>query len=153
TREPGGDSLRLPTWFDLIEAEAELSYSVLYGDDETASFDFTRRLAPSGVAPSDRYELIRSHATLRAHSAGAKPPLEIAMAAPEFALSGRARARFLELVAPSARDIAAVFAKARGLREGGTEFRAEQQNYLTFLADREAQREVVVFLSYKGKTP
>jgi hypothetical protein len=130
--------------YDLAEVFAELSYVVDYdksdgGETTGARIEFERQ---SG--DGDDYVLIQSRAFVRAVRSGRYARIEVALAAPEFALSGSARERFLSFFSPTRRILRDIS------REIGER---EAERYAGFIARKDYRRSVVVLLSYKGNRP
>lgn len=146
------DASDLPAFYDLTDVGAELTYSVSYDDDggdelANPAFDF------EGTDARHTNRLIQSRARVSAlRGAGGAARLEIELAAPEFTLSGAARAQFL-----------AFFDRARGavfdrpivedLLVAVAERGESTEAYRRFLGEPSLRRSVVVLLSYKGQTP
>lgn len=144
------DDYIFPAFYDLSGVSAELSYSVEYeqggGDQELNSPRFNFQ-----YGNVDDYMLIQSRAFLRATRRGRSARIEVELAAPEFALSGAARERFLSyFVTEDAKSITAI-AQAIGSE---AEARGEQrERYESFIKNKNYWRSVVVLLSYRGAMP
>jgi hypothetical protein len=131
--------------YDLPIVLAELSYTVDYdkseegGETANARLEFERK-----VGGEEEYVLIRSRAFVRAVRVGLSARIEVELAAPEFALSGAARERFLGFFAPGRRILLDIRSEI-GEREAA--------RYERFIAREEYRRSVVALLSYRGNRP
>lgn len=140
-----------PVFYDLVNVSAELSYSIDYDKSEdTDQINNPRFNFESG--DEQDYKLIQSRALIRALREGNSARMEVELAAPEFALAGAARARFLEYFGdPDSResppqivgDICKSFGKSA----------VAVKMYEGFMMNKSYRQGVVVLLSYKGQKP
>jgi hypothetical protein len=142
------DGPSFPTFYDLTNVSAELSYSVAYNHD-TPQFNFAARTTIDGQTfkePTDQtneYKLIESRVLIRASNENGHPRVDIELATPEFVLAEASRAAFLNLVAKSTVKISEEFGNNQVTKE----------EYRAFLEDKSRQPGVVALLAYKGKVP
>lgn len=144
------DDYIFPAFYDLAEVSAELSYSVEYEQGESDqelnsprfNFQFGNR---------DDYMLIQSRAFLRAMRRGRSARVEIELAAPEFALSGAARERFLSYFVDE--DTKSLTEIAQAIGRVAEKNGESKERYESFIKNKNYWRSVVVLLSYKGDMP
>jgi hypothetical protein len=144
------DDYMPPAFYDLSEVSAELSYSVEYeqseGDQELNSPRFNFQFGNS-----DDYMLIQSRAFLRATRRGRAARLEVELAAPEFALSGAAREKFLSYFVSS--DSKTVTEIVKDIGREAADNGESSERYESFIKNKNYWRSVVVLLSYRGPMP
>lgn len=135
--------------YDLSGVLAELTYTVDYeksdgGGETNPHLNFQQKVG------DDEFKLIESRAYVRAERVGASARMAVELAAPEFALSGAARERFLRYFFP----FRAGGPARRILRDIRSEIgEREAERYEGFVATESYRRSVVVLLSYRGNTP
>ena len=148
------DDSAFPAHYDLSDVNAELAFSVQYGEPKQPQIDFIRRMAPDGRPPSsdEGHELVESRALINVRRAGSGLRVEATLQAPEFVLAGVARTGFLRIInsrddGDTARENAETIANAFAR---GDERIA--RIYLDFLHALYYPG-VVVLLSYEGNRP
>jgi hypothetical protein len=134
----------LPSYYDLTDVEAELSYSVYYDDDaKRLRFSFGSLKAPDGKDANDETTVIESRVAIRAYRQNEVPQVEVNLVAPEFSLAGAARQSVINAV--KVKTVSASIAKAFN--------KDNPAEYLQYLESEQSQREAVILLSYKGAVP
>lgn len=141
---PANSGKALPSYYDLTNVAAELTYSVYYDDEaKRLRFSFGSFKAPDGTDTNDEVSVIESRVSIRAYRFNDAPQVEVELEAPEFALTGEARQIVLKAIQQeeSAANIARAFNKD------------EPDAYLQFLKNETSRSGALVLLSYKGELP
>ena len=141
-----------PTYYDLTEMEAELSYTVPSGDSASSELEIGARTSASDSPDSQAYQFIESRALVRIERSKQQAIMKLELLAPEFVLVGQKRDTFVEWAENSAMEIAGRLAKHEAKTTGSKEPQPVAK-YEAFLHDPDAQEGVVVLLAYKGKRP
>jgi hypothetical protein len=155
--QPADDAGGQPTYYDLTDVLAELSYSVEYEDAQTPRFNFARRRTVDNQSPGgageQNYKLIESRALIRARRERDSARLEVELAAPEFVLAGAARVAFFHHLDENEQASLNSIASAFGKDDDGKVDAALVRRYAAHLANELQRHAAVIYLSYKGQTP
>lgn len=141
---PANSAKSLPSYYDVTDVAAKLSYSVYYDDEaKRLRFSFGTFKAPDGTETDDEISVIESRVSIRAYRSNDAPQIEINLEAPEFALTGEAR----QIVVDAISEKESAVNIARAFNEDDPDV------YLQFLENEIYERGALVLLSYKGEVP